>query len=280
MKRRPAGRPRERHVRVPRVDSRARWPPTRRTASSCGPSSRSSGDERKGPPTVWYKEIDKPENSSWTTWARCSSASGSRAPTATTTRTRSGARTTTGGWRRSSAASAGKEVRVPAAGAEPGQPHVQVIYVRATGNAEQQADAATRRCRSRSTPRPDGHAFRGRRPAAEAGGLDGRPEEPVLRQDGGEPVLGTSSAAASSIRSTTCGSPTRRSNPELLDALAAEPGREQVQPEGAGQDDLQEPHVPAGEHAERVQQARQAGLRPVLPEAAASGSAAGRGWAR
>ena len=87
----------------------------------------------------------------------------------------------------------------------------------------------------------------------------------------------TSSAAASSIRSTTCASPTRRRNPELLDALAKELGRQQVQPQAPGQVDRQEPDLSAQRDAQRVQQARQADLRPLLPAAHVGRGAVRRG---
>jgi hypothetical protein len=70
-----------------------------------------TGEESKNPPTVWYKDL---QNSSWTTRPRCSSGCGSPAPTATTTRTRSGARTTTGAWPPSSAGWPRSRSRSPA----------------------------------------------------------------------------------------------------------------------------------------------------------------------
>ena len=58
------------------------------------------------------------------------------------------------------------------------------------------------------------------------------------------------------------------SNPELLDALAQEPDRQQVQPEGAGEDDLQEPHVPAVGDAERVQRRATSSRSPATTRSA------------
>jgi len=46
-----------------------------------------SGDERKNPPSSGTRNSKNPRTS-WTTWARSSSASGSPAPTATTIRTK------------------------------------------------------------------------------------------------------------------------------------------------------------------------------------------------
>ena len=69
------------------------------------------------------------------------------------------------------------------------------------------------------------------------------------------------------------------SNPELLDALAEDLVEEQVQPEAPDPDDLQEPDVSAELDAERVQQARQAIVRPLLSEADVGGSAVRRGVA-
>ena len=116
----------------------------------------------------------------------------------------------------------------------------------------------------------------GRRgPPAQVRRLDDRPEEPVLRQGRGEPLLGAL------LRPRHRGPARRHAGDEPAEQPGTarrpgrEPGREQVQPEGAGEDDLQEPDVPARGDAERVQQGGQAVVRPVLPEAAA-----GRGGVR
>ena len=61
----------------------------------------------------------------------------------------------------------------------------------------------------------------------------------------------TSSAAASSIRSTTCASPTRRRTPNCSTRWRKNLIDNKYQPEGADQDDLQEPDVPV-ERARRT----------------------------
>ena len=74
-----------------------------------------TGDETEEPADGLVQGAADSPSSSWTTPPRCSSACGSPAPSATTTRTRSGARTITGAWPRSSAASAARTSRCPAA---------------------------------------------------------------------------------------------------------------------------------------------------------------------
>ena len=56
----PAG-PGLRHVRLPRLDPRGDRRPTSRTTSSSARSSAAIGDETQVPPTVWYKELQTPE---------------------------------------------------------------------------------------------------------------------------------------------------------------------------------------------------------------------------
>ena len=58
------------------------------------------------------------------------------------------------------------------------------------------------------------------------------------------------------------------SNPELLDALAKDLVDSKFSLKHLVKTIVQEPDLPAQRDAERVQQARQAGLRPLLPEAA------------
>ena len=77
----------------------------------------------------------------------------------------------------------------------------------------------------------------------------------------------TSSAAASSIRSTTCASPTRRPIPELLDALAKDLVDHKYSLKHLVRIICQEPDLSAQLDAQRVQQARQADLRPLLSAA-------------
>ena len=115
--------------------------------------------------------------------------------------------------------------------------------------------------------RADGDRRR-RRPASEAGRLDGGRRR-TRSSPGPSPIATgrTSSAGASSIRWTTCASPTRRRNPELLDALAKDLVDNKYSLKQLIRDDRQEPDVPAQLDAQRVQQARQAELRPLLPAA-------------
>ena len=205
-------------------------------------------------------------SSSWTTPPRCSSACGWRVPSATTTRTRSGARTTTGAWPRSSAASAARTMPIPGGRPEPGRTG-RSIFTKSSGSVHEQADRASRpRCKPLDGEPMD--VERRRRPAAEAGRLDGRPEEPVLRPGRRQPLLG----ALLRPRHRRSARRHARHQPAVQPRTARRagqgPGRQQVQPEAPGQDDLQEPDVPAQRDAERVQQARQAELRPLLPEAA------------
>ena len=152
-------------------------------------------------------------SSSWTTRPRCSSACAWPAPSATTTRTRSGARTTTGAWPRSSAASAARTCRCPGGVQNQQSASAGRSSPSPTGSVHQQADQpAGRRCKPLDGEPMDGR--RRRRPAAEAGRLDGRRRRTRSSPGPWPTATGrTSSAAASSIRSTTCASPTRRPTP-------------------------------------------------------------------
>ena len=87
----------------------------------------------------------------------------------------------------------------------------------------------------------------------------------------------TSSAAASSIRLDDMRVTNPPSQPRTARRAGQGPGRQQVQPEAPVKTIVQEPDVPAQLDAERVQQARQADLRPLLSAAHERRSAVRRG---
>ena len=188
------------------------------------------------------------------------------APSATTIRTRSGARTITGAWPRSSAGSAARRCRCPACSAEPAA---------TSGRSSSPRPPATSPTSAPSKPavmRPlDGEPMTvdaGRRSAPEAGRLDGRCRR-TRSSPGPWPIATgrTSSAAASSIRSTTCASPIRRRNPELLDALAKDLVDNKYSLKHLVRTICKSRTYQLSADAERVQQARQADLRPLLSAA-------------
>ena len=157
-------------------------------------------------------------SSSSTTPPRCSSACAWPAPSAITIPTRSGARTITGAWPPSSAASAARTCRCPAVDQNQqaaASGHLQP----ADRQRHQQADQPARRDQA-ARRRADGDrpptTIRGRSWSTGWSTRRTRSSPAPWPTATGR----TSSAAASSIRSTTCASPTRRRNPELLDALA------------------------------------------------------------
>ena len=148
------------------------------------------GDRRRGeePADGLVQGAAERPSSSSTTRPRSSSACGWPVPSAITTRTRSGARTTTGAWPPSSAGSAARTSPVPGGWPEPADQQRSVIFTEPSGTRDQQADRTAGRDQA-ARRRADGGRRR-RRPAAQAGRLDGGPEEPVLRPGGGQPLLG------------------------------------------------------------------------------------------
>ena len=105
--------PGQRHVRVPRLDSRGdRQRQALRPVRPRDPRRQRRRDRQSADGLV--QGTAGAASSSSTTRPRCSSACGWRAPSAITIPTRSGARTITGAWPPSSAASAARTSRCPA----------------------------------------------------------------------------------------------------------------------------------------------------------------------
>ena len=208
---RPAG-PGQGHVRLPRLDSRGRRRATSPTTSSPATSSAATGDEMQQPADGLVQGAADSPSSSWTTPPRCSSACAWPAPSATTTPTRSGARTTTGASPPSSAASAARTSPVPGGVQQPAG------AARRPSSTSRPATCSNKRTQQTAVMKPlDGEPMdvgRRRRPAPEAGRLDGRRRRTRSSPAPWPTATGrTSSAAASSIRWTTCASPTRRATP-------------------------------------------------------------------
>ncbi len=225
-----------RHLRLPRLDSRG---DRRRQAVRPSSPARSwppPATRRKSPPTVWYKELQKPEQFVDDTaqvflGLRMACAQCHHHPYEKWSQDDYwGLAAFFGRVGRKNVADARRRRRTSR------QRSVQVIFTKPTGTvtnkrtgkpaddqaARRRADGGRRRTTTRGRSWSTGWSTRRTRsspgPSPTATGR-------------------TSSAAASSIRSTTCASPTRRRNPELLDALAKELGRQQVQPEAPDQDD-------------------------------------------
>ena len=222
------------------------------------------GDESKSPPTVWYKELTTPENfvddvSQVFLGQRLACANCHHHPYEK--------------WSQDDywgfAAFFGrvgfKAVPTPGVSNQNQQNQKQVLFVRGTGNVQNKRTgqmAPTKAARRRPDDGRDG-----RGPAGQVRRLDDLAEEPVLREGHREPLLGA-------LLQPGHRGPARRHardqpavEPRAARRPGQGPGRAQVQSQGTGEDDLQEPDVSTCGGAERVQQGRQAVVRPLLPEA-------------
>ena len=229
---------------------------------------------RRSPPTVWYKELQKPEQFVDDTaqvflGLRLACAQCHHHPYEK--------------WSQDDywglAAFFGrvgrKNVPVPG-GVSNQQDQRQVIFNQPTGSVTNKrtgkaADDASRSTASRWT------IGRDEDPRQKLVDWMADAEEPVLRQGRRQPLLGALLRPRHRRSARRHARHQPAVNPELLDALAKELGRQQVQPEAPDQDHLQEPDVSAQLDAQRVQQARQADLRPLLPAAHAGRGAVRRG---
>ena len=100
---------------------------------------------------MWYKELQQPEQFVDDT-AQVFLGLRWPVPSATTTRTRSGARTTTGAWPRSSAASAARTIQIPGGVAQPAGNQRRSIFNKPHRRRAPTSAPASRPRSSRSTP--------------------------------------------------------------------------------------------------------------------------------
>ena len=175
------------------------------------------GDETHEPADGLVQGLAHSPSSSWTTPARSSSACGWPVPSATTIRTRSGARTITGAWRLSSAAR-------PQERAEPGRAsrrtrsHGRSSSTRPTGTVINKRTGKT--AVMQAARRRTGDVDRGEDPRDQLVDWMVDAQEPVLRPRRRQPLLGPllRPGIVDPLDDMRVTNPP--SNPELLDALA------------------------------------------------------------
>ena len=177
-------------------------PRTSRTTSLSARSSPPSATRRRARRPCGIATCRSPSSSSMMP-ASSSSACAWPAPSATIIPTRSGARTITGAWPPSSAASAARPCRCPASTSQNQQQNRQVIYNKGNGNV------INKRTSKPAIMKPlDGDAGRARAAATTRGSSwwTGWSMRRTRSSPGPSPIATgpTSSAEASSIRSTTC----------------------------------------------------------------------------